>query len=82
MWTLIQHDRDPHKREEFLGAWVAQLVEGPTLDFSSNHNLWFMGWSPTSAPCLAQGLLGILSPAAPFPARSLALARSLCLVAS
>ena len=30
------------------GAWVAQLVKGPILDFGSGHDLTVKGSSPTS----------------------------------
>lgn len=29
------------------GAWVAQLVKRPTLDFGSGHDPWVLGPSPT-----------------------------------
>ena len=31
---------------QYRGAWVAQLVKGPTLDFGSGYEL-FVGLSPT-----------------------------------
>uniref|UniRef100_A0A452R6T8 40S ribosomal protein S27-like n=1 Tax=Ursus americanus TaxID=9643 RepID=A0A452R6T8_URSAM len=34
------------------GAWVAQLVKHPTLDFSSRHNLGVLRSSPASSPPL------------------------------
>ena len=44
------------------GAWVAQSVKDRTLDFSSDHNLTVMRWSPALGSGLtAQSLLGILS---------------------
>ena len=30
------------------GAWVTHLVEQGTLDFSSGHDLWVVGWSLAS----------------------------------
>ena len=35
------------------GSWMAQLVEHPTLDFSSGHDIRVMGLSPTSASQLS-----------------------------
>ena len=47
---------------EKMGEWVAQLVEHPTLDFGSGHDLKFMILSPMSSSVLsAWNLLGILS---------------------
>jgi len=40
------------KRAEPRGAWVAQLVKCPTLDFSSGHDLRVVGSSPTSDSAL------------------------------
>ena len=34
-------------------AWVAQLVEGPALDFSSGHDLRVTGLGPESASALS-----------------------------
>ena len=46
----------------FQGAWVAQLVEHPTLDFGLGHDLTAVGSSPTSGSVLTVwSLLGILS---------------------
>jgi len=38
------------------GAWVAQLVEGPTLGFGSGHDVRVTGSgsSPTSGPALSR----------------------------
>ena len=36
------------KNIKIWGAWVAQSVECPTLDFSSAHGFMVMGWSPMS----------------------------------
>ena len=33
------------------GAWVAQLVKHPTLDFSSGHDLSVSGSEPCTALC-------------------------------
>ena len=45
-----------------VGAWVAHLVERPTLDFSSGHDLRVVGSSPALvSPLTVQSLLGILS---------------------
>ena len=42
-------------------AWGAQLLEHPTLDFSSGHDLMGVSVSPTSGTVLtARSLLGIL----------------------
>ena len=35
------------------GAWVAQWVECPTLDFGSGHYPWVLGSSPTSGSVLS-----------------------------
>ena len=35
-------------------AWVAQLVEHPTLDFSSGHDLRVVGSSPESGSMLSR----------------------------
>ena len=54
---------------------MAQLVEHPTLDFGSGHDLVVRGLSPTSSSALTvQSVLGILS----LPA-SLSLSLSLSL---
>ena len=34
------------------GAWVAQLVKRPTLDFGSGHDLTVVQWSPMSGSVL------------------------------
>jgi len=36
------------------GCWVAQLVECPSLDFSSGHDLRVMGSSPKSGSMLSR----------------------------
>ena len=43
-WTLNVYDWCPYKKGKFGGAWVAQLVEHPTLDFSSGHDLAVCGF--------------------------------------
>ena len=57
------------------GAWVAQSVEHPTLDFGSGHDLMVHEFeSPASGSVLTvRSVLGILSLplSAPFPALSL-----------
>ena len=54
------------KRNE--GAWVAQLVKHPTLDFCSSHDLGVLGWSPALDSTLSGGLLeDSLSPSDPPP---------------
>ena len=54
-------DRALHSNPEFStrrGAWVAQLVKHPTLDFGSGHNLMVLtdreepAWDSVS-PCLS-----------------------------
>ena len=35
----------------FRGAWVAQLVERPTLDFGSGHDLTVHGFEPHVGLC-------------------------------
>jgi len=40
---------------------MAQLVERPSLDFGSGHDLTVMGLALHGAPCSAGSLLGILS---------------------
>ena len=35
------------------GAWVAQLVKHPTLDFNSGHDLRVLGLSPVSGSRLS-----------------------------
>ena len=36
---------------EEVGAWAAQLVKGPTLDFSSGHDLMVCGIEPHVRLC-------------------------------
>ena len=36
------------------GSWVAQLVKGPTLGFSSGHDLRVVKWS-----CTLDSVLGV-----------------------
>ena len=43
------------KSKNFKGAWVAQLVKHPTLDFSSGHDLRVLRWSPMSDSMLGMG---------------------------
>ena len=38
----------PRYKSKKRGACVAQSIEHPTLDFSSGHDLWVLGSSPTS----------------------------------
>ena len=56
------------------GAWVAQLVEHPTLEFSSGHNLTVCGFKPR---------IGLradsMEPAWDSPSLSLPLPHSCCL---
>ena len=60
------------------GAWVAQLVTCPTLDFGSGHKVTVLSSSPMSDSVLTvQSLLGIPS----LPLR-LSLPCSLCLCLS
>ena len=60
------------------GAWVAQLVRLPTLDFSSDHDLMVSEIEPLSGSVLAAwSLLEILSlllyTPLPFPSHALSL---------
>lgn len=36
------------------GAWGAQSVKQPTLDFTSGHDLSVLGWSPMSGSTLSK----------------------------
>ena len=45
----------------FWGAWVAQEVKHPILDFDSHHDLRVQGSNPGQAPCSAGRLLVSLS---------------------
>ena len=38
----------------FWGAWVAQLVEHPTLGFGSDDDLRVVRWSPVSGSMLSR----------------------------
>ena len=38
--TLFQKMKKP------WGAWMAQLIKCPTLNFGSGHDLTVMGWGP------------------------------------
>ena len=51
------------------GAWVAQSIECPTLDFGSGHDLRVMRSNPTrsSMPSPAWSLLKILPLTLPLP---------------
>ena len=52
------------------GTWVAQLVECPTLDFGSDHDLWVLGFSPMlGSPLSKESAWGFLSflPLLPSP---------------
>ena len=42
----------PVKRENPQGPWVAQLVESPTFDLGSGHDLRVVVLSPTSGSAL------------------------------
>ena len=44
------------------GAWVAQLVECPTLGFGSGHDLTLRGFTPLVGLCTDRSLLGVFSP--------------------
>ena len=39
------------QNKEYWGAWVAQLVEHPTIDFSSGHDLTVCGIEPHVGLC-------------------------------
>ena len=41
------------KNISFRGAWVAQSVESPTLEFGSGHDPRVVGLSPTSGSALS-----------------------------
>ena len=45
MWDLCSKNRE-------RGAWVAQLVRWPTLDFGSCHDHRVVSWSPASGSVL------------------------------
>ena len=53
---INQHDT-PHKQNEELkswlswGAWIAQLVRHPTIDFSSGHELTVREFQPHVGLC-------------------------------
>ena len=49
-----------------MGAWVAQSVKCPTLDFGSGHDLTVMGSSPMSGSVLAVPAWDFLSLALSF----------------
>ena len=56
------------KRENFQGAWVAQLVEHQTLGFGSGHDLTAPEFEPHwSSALTARSLPGILSPSLSAP---------------
>jgi len=42
------------KNQWKMGAWEAQLVEHPTVDFSSGHDLRVLGWSPALGSALSR----------------------------
>ena len=65
------------KKGKQQGAWVAQSVKRPTLDFGSGHDLMVCGFEPTlDSRLTAQNLLGILSPSlCPSPACGLSLSQ-------
>ena len=55
-------NKDSTKKENCRGAWVAQLVECPTLNFGMVIILRFMHLGPTLDPVLTvQSLLRILT---------------------
>ena len=41
------------KNMHFWGTWMAHLVEHPTFDFSSGHDLRVVGLSPTPSSALS-----------------------------
>ena len=51
------------RRRDRRGAWVAQSVKHPTLDFGSGHDLTVCEFEPHVGLCTdnVQSLLGILS---------------------
>ena len=68
-------------KSKLSGAWVAQSVKHPTLDFGSCHDPRIVGSNPASGSTLtAWKLLGILSlslslPLPLSPARALSLSK-------
>ena len=78
LWSLLTSSRFFLNNSVDLGrAWVAQLVECQTLDFSSGHDPRVVGLRPMSgSELIVQTLLGILSPAPPMLAVSLSLSLS------
>ena len=51
MLPLPQCERLAVYLPEEVGAWAAQLVKGPTLDFSSGHDLMVCGIEPHVRLC-------------------------------
>ena len=51
----LQPRRVPHSslKRQYWGAWVAQAVEHPILDFSSGNDLQVMGLSPVTSSALS-----------------------------
>ena len=60
-WPFIGFDIMVWNRKIRWGAWVAQLLECPTLDFSSGHDLPVEGSSSAMGSMLAWSLLKTVS---------------------
>ena len=62
-FQLKDQDLKRLKQLKTRGAWVAQLVKRPTLDFCSGHDLTVHGFKPrVGFVWTVQSLFGILSP--------------------
>ena len=48
---LLESKAKTYRNKYLRGAWVAQLVEHPTLDFSSGHDLTVCGIQPCVRLC-------------------------------
>ena len=72
------NDKHYFKITYYGGAWVAQSVKCPILDFSSGHNLMISwGWVPHQGSArTVRSLLGILFPSLSAPPCSLGLCLS------
>ena len=53
MVVVIQHRTVMPKKDQKKGAWVAQSVKHPTLDFGSGHDLRIMRSSLPSGSVLS-----------------------------
>ena len=69
-WLLFeQGSQSKIKRSYIWGAWVAQLVKHPTLDFGSGHDLTVFGFKPHVRLCTGsrEPAWNSLSPLCPSP---------------